>query len=349
MQVAIKSILILFFLMSMAAFLPAQEKEECSYTLEKAQKLFTEGKIRDVPTILAPCLEEGFNREERLSAYKLIILSYVADDNKEEAQRQMLLFLRRYPEYKLLLTDPMEFQYLYESFNTLPLFTIGLVGGMDYSSILLQQMYTTGNYNSANIEYNRSGAGFVGGLRISRYLTKEIDLNVEFFFNRNKYESVTVLDNFYTVYCDETDTRVLLPVSLTYTFTKVPYVQPYLRLGVAPGKMLNSFATLKGDYIDSKLTDKEGPDIDMTDRRSSFGIWALAGGGLRYKIPRGYLMLDVRYNKGFMNNVIPSSRQDVNTELVWKYNHLDNDYVVNNFQVTLGYSFIFYKPEKKKK
>ena len=122
----------------------------------------------------------------------------------------MLTFLKRYPEYKLLPTDPMEFQYLYETFNTLPVWTIGLVGGLNYSSILLKQAYSTGNYDPGNIEYNRSGAGFSGGLRITRYITKEIDLNVELFMERNKFESVNPLYTDYTVYFDETDTRLSL-------------------------------------------------------------------------------------------------------------------------------------------
>ena len=349
MQCNFKSILFLaMVILGISTY--AQEQEECSFTLEKAQKLFTEGKIRDIPTILSSCLEEGFTREERLSAYKLIILSYIADDNKDEAQRQMLTFLKRYPEYKLLPTDPMEFQYLYETFNTLPVWTIGLVGGLNYSSILLKQAYSTGNYDPGNIEYNRSGAGFSGGLRINRYITKEIDLNVELFMERNKFESGNPLYTDYTVYFDETDTRLLIPVSLTYTFTKVPYVQPYFRIGVAPGRMINSFATAQGIYSNVNQPDKNGQDLTLTPDRTTFGFWGLAGAGLKYKIPRGFIILDCRYNKGFVNNVGETSRvSNQNPELLWKYNYIDNDFIVNNLQITLGYSFIFYKPEKKKK
>ncbi len=72
----ILSLLILIFSIGIKA-----QEEDCSFTLTKAQKLFDAGTIEQIPQILQPCIDNGFTEEDKLQAYKLIILSYLFDNN----------------------------------------------------------------------------------------------------------------------------------------------------------------------------------------------------------------------------------------------------------------------------
>ena len=61
--------------------------------------------------LLQPCIERGFTPEERLSAYKLLILCQIYNDDIGGAHEGMLAFLKKYPEYELSPTDPDEFRF----------------------------------------------------------------------------------------------------------------------------------------------------------------------------------------------------------------------------------------------
>ena len=62
---------------------PAQE-ENCAFRLREAQQLYEAGRIEDIPGMLQPCIERGFTQEERLTAFKLIILCQIYNDNRTQ-------------------------------------------------------------------------------------------------------------------------------------------------------------------------------------------------------------------------------------------------------------------------
>ena len=86
-------ILVFLLIFTQVKFLYAQE--DCALSLIKAQKLFDEGVIEEVPGTLAPCLNSGFSKEEKVSAYKLLVLTFLFEDRLNDAQNAMLKLLNR--------------------------------------------------------------------------------------------------------------------------------------------------------------------------------------------------------------------------------------------------------------
>ena len=86
-QYALKPLyfILLFVIGSQYAF----SQTDCSVKLDSAQNLFENGIIEEIPQVLNPCIEEGFTREQKISAYKLIILTYLFDDNQQGAESTM--------------------------------------------------------------------------------------------------------------------------------------------------------------------------------------------------------------------------------------------------------------------
>ena len=59
--------------------------EECAITLQQAENLYSQGRIENVPAMLAECIQSGFSSEDRLAAFKLIILCSLYNDEQDQA------------------------------------------------------------------------------------------------------------------------------------------------------------------------------------------------------------------------------------------------------------------------
>ena len=59
----------------------------CSQVLVDAQNMFEDGKINEIPEFLDPCLTDGFTKEEKIEAYKLLSMVYTFMDEDENADQ----------------------------------------------------------------------------------------------------------------------------------------------------------------------------------------------------------------------------------------------------------------------
>jgi hypothetical protein len=72
----------------------------------------------------------------------------------------------------------------------------------------------------------------------------------------------------------------------------------------------------------------------------------VAGAGLKFRVGCDFFFVDFRYTRMFLNNVDLTNRY-TNNELVYQYGHIDNDFRMDNFALSIGYTKSFYKPRKK--
>ena len=77
------------------------QQQDCIFKLQEAEKLYTQGLIEEIPQLLEPCIKRGLSKEDKLQAFKLVILSYLFDDNQQEAEREILNYIKQYPEYEI--------------------------------------------------------------------------------------------------------------------------------------------------------------------------------------------------------------------------------------------------------
>ena len=76
------------------------QESECAIKLSTAREKFDAGLVQEVPGLLNDCIANGFNNEERIQAYKLLINAYIFDDNLKQAEATVLIFLKNFPDYK---------------------------------------------------------------------------------------------------------------------------------------------------------------------------------------------------------------------------------------------------------
>ena len=105
---------------------------QCTISLNKAEDEYDKGRLLDIPSRLKFCLERnGFSKEEKIRAYKLLTKVYIFSDQEGKAEESLVKLLKADPEHKLDdLFDPAELFYLYEKFRVEPIFRTSLrMGG----------------------------------------------------------------------------------------------------------------------------------------------------------------------------------------------------------------------------
>ncbi|MFH2095725.1 MAG: outer membrane beta-barrel protein [Bacteroidota bacterium] len=341
----LKYCIILVFIIALShGILPAQE--DCSITLKQAENLYDAGNIEEIPGMLDMCLRSGLNKDERLRAYRLMILAYLFEDKKELAEDYMLKLLKQEPEYKVNESiEPAEFVYLFNSYRTLPVYSIGLITGINTTSIRVKGLYGVHDVVSSEYDYNSAGFGYQFGVKLNRYIASGLELNLELMLVQNNYEYVDTIFDFAFVSFDERQTRMDLPISATYEFGKNK-IKPYIKAGATGSYMVSSYSTAVRTYTDNSHKDITGSDINLLEYRNNMNLSGLVGIGAKYKIRKGYFFLEARYNYGLFNQVNQDTRY-TNPELIYKYFYIDNDFTLNNIFISVGYMYSIYKPKKK--
>jgi hypothetical protein len=74
----------------------------------------------------------------------------------------------------------------------------------------------------------------------------------------------------------------------------------------------------------------------------------MIGLGAKFRIERHFIFVDLRYNRFLLNSVNRQNRYYSN-ELIYRYGYVDSDVRIDNLMLTVGFSYGFYKPRKKRK
>lgn len=335
---------ILFGLLTVIAY--SQETESCAERLKVAESLFTRGQVDQVPSMLTECMKSGFNREESLTAYKLLVQAYLFDDKQDLADSTMLAFLSKNPEYELSPTDHSSFVYLFNTFRVKPVVQISIHFGTNVPFL------TFVNENSHSSEpvksfYNMEAVNLFTSVEAKFELSKKLEFNVETGYSQLSYTNTEPFMGFGESVYKETIKRVELPVSITYNLMRFNKLTLYGRLGLGPAFTIGS--TAKAEFNPTDINnpyDRSGPDIDRKDSRISMDLFTQLGAGVKYKTPGGYLLAELRSNLGIFNHNTKGGASSYEPD--YHYFSSDNDFHFNSLNISVGYTQLFYKPSKRK-
>ncbi len=311
--------------------------------LKKAQRLFDDGQLSQIPSILQPCFS-SFTRDEKVEAYKLLTLVWLYCDEFGKADTAIQKILLIKPDYPLSATEDKLFLSLYSQYRTKPLYSYGISTGTNFTRI--QPINKYGVYNlHENSEYTRfSRPGFRLGIFYNRILTNKLNIGCDINFIRNNYRVTQDILGFTKLSFSETQNKLLFPVCIEYSFN-FRKVEPYFLLGFSTEILLNSNATVYREFKYSQKEKITGAPIKMTHARRIFNFSAIAGAGMKYKVRKSYFYLDVKYFKGILKQNDPTERYS-NNELVFNYYYIESDFKLNMLLFSFGYAISIYKPVK---
>ena len=324
--------------------------------------------------------ENGYTREEKIRALKLITKVYIFMDNEPKSDEYMIKLLRADKEHNLdPKVDPAELYDLYRKFRSQPIFRIGLRVGVNKSYPNIINTFGTGNtgvvskiYNGVGESPNEasvnggSGTGFFINAMAERYLDwgMEVGLGLEF---RNSQYSV---DNYIT-YGDSLQVNgineiaqfAVLSTMVTHqqSFFRVPLLLrynfkydsdnsfvPYIAVGASYDYLLDA-KYLEGNRIggteykfDSDLSLK---DLDLI-AKNNFSVFACLG--LKMRIKTHFLTLEAKFNKALLNYINPNNRWSNNPLSTYALAFVEDDFSLDMLSFSFGYTYSIYNPQKLK-
>jgi hypothetical protein len=333
----------LIFLLPVIGY--SQKEGSCAEKLKNAQALFIKGQVEQVPSMISECLKSGFNREESLAAYKLLIQTYLFEDKLVKADSAMFEFLKKNPEYELSPTDHSSFVHLFNNFKVKPVVQISLHLGTNIPFLTsIDPKHIIGEPDKST--YNSEIINLYLSLEAKFELNKRIDINLETAYSQLLFTKVEVIPNIGTTTYTEAQRRLEIPVSMTYNFKHFGKFTPYGRLGFGPALSLGVTGTPEHKPSATNGTPLPALDIDRAGSRISLDIFLQAGGGVKYKTRGGFFFTELRSNIGFFDQVKRAGVSTQEQELAHYY-YADDDFHLNALNFTVGYTQIFYKPSKR--
>ncbi|TRX48140.1 PorT family protein [Fulvivirga sp. M361] len=319
-------------------------------TLNTARQNFTEGHLYGIPALLKPCLDNGFNKTEKIQAYWLLARTYLFIDDPISAEDSYLKLLKLDPEYTVdPENDPVEMIYLSQKFKTTPVFVLFGKIGINASKASPFQNFGVDNTSASNEAYSYK-FGFHIGVGTEWNMSNHFSLGVEFDLVSRKYAYSNTLFEFDEQTFEEVQRTINIPVFVKYR-TTWGKMYPFVYLGINPNRLLEASADV--NLIDKATSDDEsllefpvtGPREDLLDQRKKITASLIAGIGINYRFGYNYIFVDLRYEYG-MTNMIDINNQYGNDVLLYRYAIVDDDKRLNSFALSFGYVKPLYKPRK---
>jgi len=313
----------------------------CSDQLRQAERRYDDGLLEVIPSMIKPCMESGFTTEERINAYKLLIQTYIFSNSMSEADEAMHQFLKAFPEYTILPTDPKEFVDLYNSYRTEPILRIEPFLGVSYSMPYVFENYAIGDLNSSVPEYF-SNFGLSLGANYTDEIYRDIDgsFGISLHYSRVGY----YYEVFDFTYIEGTyiDLYIGVPLSARYYF-RINNFELFAKGGIETQFLLYSSNNLTRGFYSGE--DNLVGAVNLTDFHKKVDIRPFVGFGFSPQFGNVKLLVDTGFRFGTIAPVDHNSRYS-NDELREKYYMVEDRWIFNHFYLNVSYVFSIYKPKK---
>lgn len=332
----------------------------CTQKLNEAEDLFDAGNLSEIPETLnsnrGRCFEKGgFSKEEKIRAYRLLALVHLFNDNGPQAEEAVINLLNADPEHPVGPDDPIELKYLFDKYRSEPIFRIGAKVGINQTYV--RSIGEFGSYSNED-EVSKTfepGIGFQAELTFEYNILDDLEIISGVAWAQNKYvisyNNITESEDFntaensatiFTVSLTETQSLIKVPLIVRYGKAFGNWI-PYGTAGISLDYLLNS--TMNGSR--GGTTTRQLPNLALLDddMRKRFNWSYFAGVGVKLKTKTDYILFEGRYNLGGSNTVRTRYRYN-NEKLLYDMAHVDDDKILNNMSISIGYIKSIYKPKK---
>jgi len=329
----------------------------CAESLSQAERMFEQGNFYGIPKMLKPCLDDGFNIQQRIDAYFLLTQTYLFLDDPIAAEDSYLKLLHEDPEFlPNEELDPIDVIYLSEKFTTRPIFIFTSRAGANYTATDVILPFNTSD-SPLQADYTL-GFGFEAGLGIDVVITDFLSVGTELGLVQKKYKFSQVMFGNDQQSMTESQWNIEIPLLARMRWNMGKFT-PYVYGGPSVNALIAAQADLElidvqgqptpGDLEEPVLqVPVNGPAVNIMDQRTDLNFNFIAGAGLLIKVKYNYISLDVRY-RGGLNNVVNEEGHYQNNELLYRYGYVDDYKRLNNLSLSVGFVKPFYKPRKRKK
>jgi hypothetical protein len=313
----------------------------CTEQLRIAQRRYDGGMLDEIPNILSPCLRSGFTKEEKVTAYKLLIQTYLFSERIDEADAIMLQFLNDFPEYSLAPNDHKEFITLYRTYRTDPIMKIeGSLGG-NFSMTTVSEYYGPEDLNTSQPKYS-SNVGLNAEVNYINRLFGDFDGSFGLSFNYVRIGYSNVPFEFTTISASYSNMYVGVPLAMRYNM-QVMKLNLFAKAGLEPVFLLSSSInfTRQRDGTQDPISGNES----IISLQKRIDIRPTLSVGINCGVGTADLMLTTGVKFGTLRPT-NSDKRYANQDLYQKYYFIPDDFLVHQAFVNISYIFSIYKPKK---
>jgi hypothetical protein len=320
-------------------------QEECIVKLNEAEKLYEEGKIERIPELLNNCIENGFDKEYKIRALRLLTLVYLFEDNTTKAEKTLLRLLKFDPEFKVNQSiDPVEFSRLFDSYNTAPVLSLGAIVSVNLSFPRLIEPISLNEFENASPTYSNQGLGFNLGIKTAYHINALLDVAFEPGISYNSFSVTENVSDFEIATMDETMILLNLPIYGAYSIYRLNNYNFFAEAGLSYGMFLSGSMSGIVNFTNNENTDIEGSSFNTNINRKKHIFMGSLGAGTKIDLNRSNLQIGIRYQFGLNNLVV---NNDFYENYPSDYQYIDNNFTNNTLSLTINYNYEFYIHKKK--
>jgi hypothetical protein len=345
--------ILILFLISCSVAAAFSQGRDCEQTLNQATAEFDAGRFYSLPSILKPCLDNGFSKEQKVRAYLLLTQSYLVLNDPIAAENSYLQVLTADPEFVANpARDPVDVYYLSKKFTTTPVLTPTFMGGINAS--LPRIIYATNTNASVTDSKDVYKIGYQVGGTLDWNFNERWSLCLGLNYARRSFK----VDNnnqdagMQASFVEKQD-WIDIPLFVKYTRDSGT-IRPFAYAGLAANLFLNAKLSAEATDLNSPIQGvrqvSQGPDVSITYKRNFFDRSLVIGGGVKYKVGKNFLFVVVRYMAG-LNNLAKNTYTNSNGQfdkLITNYQYASDLFRLDNLSFSVGYVKPIYDPRKRK-
>lgn len=322
---------------------------QCAQILRQGRTVYDEGRIHELPSLLASCIKSGFTNEERTEAYRLLILSYIYLDEPEKADDTMLELLKDNPEFQINPeSDPAELINLYGTFRTKPIFMWGAKLDITYTFVNVLNSYATYDQNTTFGEYTPE-IGIGGSLIVEKEFKDRITGRFEASLTTHKFTYTSTFlstanepNGIASPELIETQTWLGASVLGQYAILKNSSWRPYVTLGPSVYYLMTDELSAETAVDGGEQATGTSLDLIEKEMRSKLNLMVSAGIGIKKKFGTLYFIANARYSYGLFN----ITEKHYDNELTLKYGAALNDISTGVATLSVGILLPQFSPKK---
>lgn len=337
----------------------------CTQTLRLVQSTYEQGRLHELEALMQGCLENGFDDQQKVTAYKYLTLAYIYLEEPEKADATMLKLLSTGQAGHFFATneevDPAEFVALWRKFRRDPLFRVGIKLGPTSTMPAITETYYVVSHAAGNGKFSPKvnfSFGLVFEKDFYKFIKKfSIAPEVMFVGRSTSYTN----PNFN--YSDQNPD--IAAISLKKSIQKQSWLDlnllaqykfkekdkhsekpskfnTYVSVGPGISYLLNS-----SNELETKVEGKgsiTGPAIKFEPAFKTLAYSAIISIGSKIRFGGFYLTGDIRYQCG-LNNVVNKSKRSI-PEALFNYGYVLPNYRQNNVTINIGLVIPYFSPKK---
>ena len=321
------------------------QSNSCEEQLNAATAEFEAGRFYGIPSMLKPCIDKGFTREQRQRAFLLLTQAYLLLDDPIGADNSYLEVLRANPEFLAdTARDQIDVVYLSKRFTAAPMFSLfGRVGGNFAPIRVIQKINSSGGPSKNDYKLR---IGYQAGVGVEWHISERIAVTGEVNYAFTSYKKNQLKWNNDLEEFIDKQNWVCIPLAAKYTILTAGKVRPYVFAGYSFNLLFSDKAQIHISKRDDEVTlDESLPESSYNAYRRKANTSFFIGGGTKYKVGLDFVFAEMRYNFGLTNVVVPPTTYG-NDSPATEAGHVDDYFRVDNFSISVGYVRPLYKPRK---